>query len=86
MAIQVGATVMLPGYAPYPRYGRVAKFEEDGRVEVTNVECGDPRCASEHTHSNSLWDPADIEAVSAYQARAGWEEGRLSSPNAVILK
>ena len=75
---------MLPGYHPYPRYGRVAQIEDGERVRVTDVYCGDPRCAAEHLHGDMLWSLADLEAARAYQARAEWEEGRLSSPNAVV--
>ena len=77
---------MLPGYLPYPLYGRVTKVDDDGHVHVTDVQCGDPRCASEHHHGATVWRAADVVAVRAYQARADWEEGRMSSPNAVVAE
>ncbi len=83
MLIQIDDTVMLPGYAPYPRYGRVAKIDGD-RVLVTQVHCGDPRCAAEHHHGDVAWPLEELRAVRAYQPRAEWEEGRKSSPNAVV--
>jgi hypothetical protein len=83
MKVDLDSTVMLPGYAPYPRYGRVAKCIDDDHVAVTQVICGDPRCASEHAHGDVVWKSADLEAVNAYQPRADWELGRKSSPNAV---
>jgi hypothetical protein len=83
MLVQIDDIVMLPGYAPYPRYGRVVKIEGD-RVVVTQVQCGDPRCAAEHRHGDVTWNAADLEAAHAYQPRAAWEHGRHSSPNAVI--
>ncbi|HVM98487.1 MAG TPA: hypothetical protein VMT89_18980 [Candidatus Acidoferrales bacterium] len=86
MRVQINAMVMLPGYAPYPRYGRVAKFVDDANVLVTQVLCGDPRCAAEHAHNDVVWNVAELESSQAYQPRAGWELGRLSSPNAVIEK
>jgi hypothetical protein len=86
MHVKIGDRVMLPGYHPYPRYGRVAKEMEDGRVAVTQVECGDPRCASEHVHGDVVWPAAELLSAQAYQARADWEEGRKSSPNAVIVE
>lgn len=82
MPVQVDDVVMLPGYAPYPRYGRVTKVADDGRVHVTAVQCGDPRCATEHQHADCIWPAAEVVGASAYQARASWEEGRKSSPNA----
>ena len=84
MNVQLDSMVMLPGYAPYPRYGRVAKLVDDEHVLVTEVICGDPRCATEHAHNDGVWKASDLEAVQAYQPRAGWELGRKSSPNAVI--
>ena len=45
MQVKIGDIAMLPGYHPYPRYGRVAKQVDDEHVLVTQVECGDPRCA-----------------------------------------
>jgi len=76
--------VMLPGYAPYPRYGRIAETVEADRVRVTAVQCGDPRCAAEHHHADQVWSTAELEAAAAYQPRAPWEHGRRSSPNAVV--
>ena len=84
MQIHLDDIVMLPGYAPYPRYGRVAQFEDGDRVRVTDVQCGDPRCAAEHKHGDLVWKLADLRAAQAYQARAGWEEGRKSSPNTPV--
>jgi hypothetical protein len=84
MQAKIGDVVMLPGYHPYPRYGRVAKDLGDGQVLVTQVECGDPRCASEHVHADVVWAAGDLLSAHAYQPRADWEEGRKSSPNAVI--
>jgi hypothetical protein len=81
MLIRIGDVVMLPGYAPYPRYGCVAEIEDDERLRVTQVQCGDPRCAAEHHHGDVVWSGADVVAVRAYQPRAEWEEGRKSSPN-----
>jgi len=83
MDIRIGTLVMLPGYAPYPRYGHVTKVD-DGRVHASRVHCGDPRCAAEHQHRDTAWLLEDVRAVQAYQPRAEWEEGRLSSPNAVV--
>jgi hypothetical protein len=85
MPVEPGDTVMLPGYTPYPRYGRVGACEDADRVRVTEVQCGDPRCAAEHQHHDETWRLADLAAAHAYQPRAGWEEGRTSSPNAPIL-
>jgi hypothetical protein len=84
MALNVGSVVMLPGYQPYPRYGRVAQLLDDGRVLVTQVQCGDPRCAAEHVHADVTWHASDLEGQEAYQGRAGWEAGRKSSPNATV--
>jgi hypothetical protein len=83
MNVQIGTVVMLPGYAPYPRYGHVVQVE-DGRVHLTQVHCGDPRCAAEHHHGDVVWALSELQAVQAYQPRADWEAGRKSSPNAVI--
>jgi hypothetical protein len=83
VTIRIGDVVMLPGYAPYPRYGRVAKIEDGQHLRVTDVQCGDPRCAAEHRHSDQVWPIEATCATRAYQARAAWEEGRKSSPNAV---
>ena len=83
MDVQIGSIVMLPGYAPYPRYGHVVRVE-DNRVHLTHVHCGDPRCAAEHHHGDVVWPLQELEAVQAYQPRADWEEGRKSSPNAVV--
>ena len=63
---------------------RVVKIEDGGAVHVTNVQCGDPRCVAEHRHAEQVWPAAAVCAARAYQARAGWEEGRKSSPNAPI--
>ncbi len=82
MNVQIGSLVMLPGYAPYPRYGYVSSVE-DGQARLTHVHCGDPRCASEHHHGDMACAVAELLAVHAYQPRADWEEGRKSSPNAV---
>jgi hypothetical protein len=54
MHMRIGDRVMLRGYHPYPRYGRVAKEMDDGQVLMTQVECGDPRCASEHVHADAV--------------------------------
>jgi len=80
MAIQIDQVVMLPGYQPYPRYGRVAQLTCETAL-VTDVRCGDPRCASEHHHADQTWGIADLLAARAYQPRARWELGRMSSPN-----
>jgi hypothetical protein len=85
MPIHKDDIVTLPGYAPYPRYGRVVAHENGDRVRVTDVHCGDPRCASEHRHEDQVWRAADLEAAQAYQGRASWEAGRKSSPNAPVL-
>jgi len=84
MPIQLNQSVMLPTYAPYPRYGCVAQIGESGDVLIANVQCGDPRCAAEHHHGNETWRASDLEAAAAYQPRAPWEHGRKSSPNATI--
>jgi len=85
MDVQIGSIVMLPGYAPYPRYGHVVKVEDNG-VHLTHVHCGDPRCAAEHHHRDVVWPLQELQAVQAYQPRADWEEGRKSSPNAVVIE
>lgn len=84
MALEIGEVVMLPGDAPYPRYGRVTAREANGRVRVGGVQCGDPRCAAEHQHADQVWTASELLAAQAYQPRARWEEGRKSSPNAPI--
>ena len=84
MPIQIDAIVMLPGFKPYPRYGRVTKHIDDERVLVTQVQCGDPRCAAEHQHGDGVWNAAELEATQAYQPRAPWEHGRKSSPNTPV--
>ncbi len=84
MALDKNQLVMLPGYAPYPRYGRAAEILENGQVRVLDIQCGDPRCAAEHHHSDQLWNCADLEAAAAYQPRAAWEQGRTSSPNTPV--
>jgi len=81
MDIGIGSVVMLPGYAPYPRYGRLLKQVEEGQVLVGQVQCGDPRCAAEHHHGDVVWSPEAVQAAGAYQPRAPWEHGRKSSPN-----
>jgi len=86
MVVRVGDIVMLSQFTPYPRYGQVAAIEDDGRARVTDVQCGDPRCASEHHHGDLLWSVADVVEARAYQARAGWELGRKSSPNAPVIE
>jgi hypothetical protein len=83
MTLERYQLVMIPTYAPYPRYGRIAEELGDGKVRVTGVHCGDPRCASEHHHGDVVWVAAELEAATAYQPRAPWEHGRKSSPNAV---
>jgi hypothetical protein len=84
MALDKNQLVMLPGYAPYPRYGRTAEILENDQVRVVDVQCGDPRCASEHHHADQVWNGADLEAAVAYQPRAAWEQGRKSSPNTPV--
>jgi hypothetical protein len=78
-----GTLVMLPGYAPYPCFGRVVKVEGENAL-LTDVRCGDPRCTAEHHHGDATWRLEHLLAVGAYQPRAGWEEGRTSSPNAPL--
>ncbi|MCX8073259.1 MAG: hypothetical protein N3C12_12530 [Candidatus Binatia bacterium] len=85
MRVEPGTLVCRPRFAPYPLYGRVVRMVGDDAVLVTQVECGDPRCASEHHHADAVWPIADLEGAHAYQGRAEWELGRLSSPNAVLL-
>lgn len=85
MTIRIGDVVMLPGYAPYPRYGRVAAIVENEQVRVAQVECGDPRCVSEHRHQDQVWLIAELESARNYQPRASWELGRKSSPNATEI-
>jgi len=82
--VQIDQIVTLPGYQPYPRFGRVAKLLDDGSVLVTAVQCGDPRCAAEHAHGDVAWPAAALEATQAYQPRATWELGRKSSPNTPV--
>lgn len=84
MQFAIDDLVMLPGLQPYPRYGHIAAVEQDGQVRVTHVHCGDPRCTSEHRHGDELWPPSELFAARAYQPRAEWEHGRLSSPNASL--
>jgi hypothetical protein len=84
MLVHIGDIVMLPAYVPYPRYGRVVTIEEPDMVHVTDVQCGDPRCAAEHRHGDQVWRATDICAARAYQGRADWEHGRKSSPNAML--
>lgn len=85
MLIQVDDILMVPGYAPYPRYGRVAAIEDAEHVRVTQVQCGDPRCLAEHRHADQVWSLAELESARNYQPRARWELGRKSSPNAPVL-
>ncbi len=84
MSLALDTLVMLPGYAPYPRYGRVAKLLPEQIVLVSQVQCGDPRCEAEHAHADVAWPAEALEAVTAYQPRAAWERGRKSSPNAPV--
>jgi len=84
MPIEIDQAVMLPGYQPFPRYGRVTTRVDEERVMVTQVACGDPRCASEHQHADVVWNAAELEAAQAYQPRAEWEHGRKSSPNTPV--
>lgn len=84
MNVAVGTLVTLPDFKPYPRYGRVIAIEDDGQVRVGQVHCGDPRCAAEHVHGPQTWPVAVLEAASAYQPRAAWEQGRKGAPNAVL--
>jgi len=84
MDIEVGQTVALPRFSPYPRFGRVVAIAEEA-VQVEDVQCGDPRCPSEHVHGSQLWPLAEIESVKAYQPRAPWEWGRKTSPNTPIV-
>ena len=86
MVVRVGDVVMLSQFAPYPRYGRVAAIADDGRARVTDVQCGDPRCESEHAHGDQSWPVAEVVDARAYQARAEWELGRKSSPNAPVIE
>jgi hypothetical protein len=85
MSIKVGDIVMHPGYTPYPRYGRVVKFEDEGRVGVTHVHCGDPRCNAEHAHADQVWQVSELRAATVYQPRAAWELGRKNSSNATVM-
>ena len=83
MSIAVEEVVMLPDYAPYPRYGRVVSRGEAG-VHVTDVYCGDPRCAAEHQHGAQTWANTEICHATAYQPQAPWEHNRYSSPHALL--
>lgn len=85
MCVTVGAMVCLPRFSPYPRYGKVVRQLDDQHVLVTQVQCGDPRCASEHQHSDAVWRIEELEDAHAYQGRAAWEWGRMNSPNAILL-
>lgn len=85
MHVSEGSWVCLPRFAPYPRYGLVVRQVDDEHVLVSNVQCGDPRCASEHEHADAIWPVTELEAAHAYQGRAAWEEGRLNSPNPVLF-
>lgn len=84
MNVAVGTLVTLPGFTPYPRYGRVVEISDEGLARVAKVHCGDPRCAAEHVHGPQDWPVADLEAATAYQPRAPWEYGRKGAPNAVL--
>ena len=84
MPVQINDIVMHPAYAPYPRYGRVVRLEDDDRVAVTQVHCGDPRCSAEHNHADQVWPLAQLLAAGGYQPRAAWELGRKNSPNATV--
>jgi len=84
MRIAPGTLVTLPGFTPYPRYGRVSEAAADGTVHVIAVHCGDPRCAAEHAHGPQVWQATELEAATAYQPRAPWEHGRKGAPNATI--
>lgn len=84
MSLTENQIVMLPGYAPYPRYGRIAAIVDADLVRVTNVHCGDPRCAAEHHHADLIWSASELAATAAYQPRAPWEHGRKGSPNAPV--
>ncbi len=86
MRIEPGTLVCRPRSSPYPLYGRVVALADEGRVHVTQVVCGDPRCASEHNHAEAVWQVEELEAVHAYQGRAEWEFGRPNSPNAILLQ
>ncbi|GBD25748.1 hypothetical protein HRbin30_01072 [bacterium HR30] len=85
MRIEPGTLVCRPRFAPYPLYGRVVAMLGDDTVQVTDIECGDPRCASEHVHADAVWPVQELESAFAYQGRAEWELGRLNSPNAVVV-
>jgi hypothetical protein len=84
MQVMIGCIVMLPGYAPYPRYGRVAGLIGADGVRITQMQCGDPRCAAEHGHGEVVWLIAELEAAQAYQPRASWEAGRSGAANAPV--
>jgi hypothetical protein len=86
MSVKVGDWVMHPAYAPYPRYGRVVRFEDGDRVAVTQVHCGDPRCNAEHSHADQTWRVPDLASASVYQPRASWELGRKNSANAPVWR
>lgn len=83
MRVRIGDHVMLPDYAPYPRFGQ-ARQQDSDHIRVGQVYCGDPRCVAEHQHSDEIWPLANVRAARAYQARADWEQGRKSSPNAPL--
>lgn len=83
MNIEIGQAVTIPSFTPYPLFGRVQALDESG-VHVTDVQCGDPRCPSEHAHSPQVWPLASVEGSRAYQPRAPWEWGRKTSPNTPI--
>lgn len=85
MSVALDTSVMLPGFAPYPRYGRVAGLLDGKTVLISQVHCGDPRCGAEHAHGDVVWPMDALEAVTAYQPRATWERGRKNSPNAPVV-
>ena len=83
MSIEIGDTVALPEFTPYPRFGRIVAIGDEG-VQVDHIQCGDPRCTAEHVHGAEIWPAAAIESAGAYQPRAPWEWGRKASPNTPI--
>jgi hypothetical protein len=85
MEIALGTMVTLPGFTPYPRYGRVTAILDSGEAVVAHVHCGDPRCSAEHAHGTQTWPTATLEATTAYQPRAAWEHGRKGAPNASLI-
>lgn len=85
MKIEIGTLVTLPGFTPYPRYGRVLEIRETSEAVVGNVFCGDPRCSAEHAHGQQAWPTDELEAANAYQPQASWERGRRAAPNAPVV-